>query len=67
LKLTEYIEAQPPTAVWQKWLFSAPQTHLWLIKHWFSASIFAVKIAPFAKWQTVSGQLKERKDALTTT
>jgi hypothetical protein len=27
------------TAVWQKWRFSAPQTHLWLIKVWFSASI----------------------------
>ena len=24
---------QQLTAVWQKWRFSAPQTHLWLIKH----------------------------------
>jgi hypothetical protein len=33
----------------QKWRFSAPQTHLWLIKDWFSASTFVVKIATFAK------------------
>jgi hypothetical protein len=46
-------EAQPLTAVWQKWRFSAPQTHLWLIKHWFSASTFVVKIATFAKPQNV--------------
>jgi hypothetical protein len=39
---------------WQKWRFSAPQTHLWLIKHWFSASTFVVKIATFAKPETVS-------------
>ncbi|MCX6351391.1 MAG: hypothetical protein NTX03_05990 [Bacteroidetes bacterium] len=43
------------TRVWQKWRFSAPQTHLWLIKHWFSASTFVVKIATFAKPETVSG------------
>jgi len=42
------------TAVWQKWRFSAPQTHLWLIKVWFSASTFVVKIATFAKPQTVT-------------
>jgi len=29
---------------------------LWLIKHWFSASTFVVKIATFAKPQNVSGQ-----------
>jgi hypothetical protein len=39
----------PLTAVWQKWRFSAAQTHLWLIKVWFSASTFVVKIATFAK------------------
>jgi hypothetical protein len=33
------------TRVWQKWRFSAPQTRLWLIKVWFSASTFVVKIA----------------------
>jgi len=44
---------EPLTAVWQKWRFSAPQTHLWLIKQWFSASTFVVKIATFAKPQTV--------------
>jgi len=27
--------------------FSAPQKHLWLIKHWFSAPTFVVKIANF--------------------
>ncbi len=42
------------TRVWQKWRFSAPQTHLWLIKVWFSASTFVVKIATFAKPETVS-------------
>ena len=48
------------TAPTQKWRFSAPQTHLWLIKVWFSASTFVVKIATFAKPQNVSGQLKKR-------
>ena len=43
------------TAVWQKWRFSAPLTHLWLIKHWFSASTLVVKIATFAKPQNVIG------------
>jgi len=42
------------TRVWQKWRFSAPQTHLWLIKVWFSASTFVVKIATFAKPETVT-------------
>jgi hypothetical protein len=39
--------------VWQKWRFGAPQTHLWLIKVWFSAQTFVVKIATFAKPETV--------------
>jgi hypothetical protein len=43
------------TRVWQKWRFSASQTHLWLIKVWFSASAFVVKIATFAKPETVGG------------
>jgi hypothetical protein len=43
------------TGVWQKWRFRSPQTHLWVIKVWFSASTFVVKIATFAKRQTVSG------------
>jgi hypothetical protein len=46
-------ELQLPTGVWQKWRLSAPQTHLWLIKVWFFASIFVVKIATIAKRQTV--------------
>jgi hypothetical protein len=29
---------------------------LWLIKHWFSASTFELKIATFAKPQTVGGK-----------
>jgi hypothetical protein len=45
------------TRVWQKWRFSAPQKHLWLIKVWFSASTFVVKIATFAKPETVKGKL----------
>jgi len=40
------------TRVWQKWRFSAPQTVLWLIKHWFSASTFVVKIRHFTKPET---------------
>jgi hypothetical protein len=40
------------TAVWQKWRFRSPQTILWLIKHWFSADNFVVKIATFAKPET---------------
>lgn len=52
-------KAQQVTAVWQKWRFSAPQTHLWLIKVWFSASTFVVKIATFAKPQNVSSQCKK--------
>ncbi|HMT75887.1 MAG TPA: hypothetical protein PKA77_17570, partial [Chitinophagaceae bacterium] len=48
------------TRVWQKWRFSAPQTHLWLIKVWFSASTFVVKIATFAKRQNVSSKAQLR-------
>ena len=33
---------------------SAPQTHLWLIKIWFTASTFVVKFATFAKPETVT-------------
>jgi len=33
-------EGQLVTRVWQNWRFSAPQTHLWFIKLWFSASTF---------------------------
>jgi hypothetical protein len=51
-------ERQHLTAVWQKWRFSTPQTHLWLIKVWFSASTFVVKIATFAKPQTVMSATK---------
>jgi len=40
-------ERQPITAPTRNWRFSASQTHLWLIKHWFSASTFVVKIANF--------------------
>jgi pyrroloquinoline quinone (PQQ) biosynthesis protein C len=53
---------EPLTRVWQKWRFSAPQTHLWLIKHWFSASTFVVKIATFAKRETVSTNCKKTAD-----
>jgi hypothetical protein len=47
------MEAQQLTAVWQKWRFRSPQTNFWLIKHLFSASSIVVKIATFAKPQTV--------------
>ena len=47
---------EPLTRVWQKWQFSVPKTHLWLIKHLFSASTFVVKIATFAKPETVSSK-----------
>jgi hypothetical protein len=36
---------------------------LWLIKIWFSASTFVVKIATFAKPETVKGKFKN-KDGL---
>jgi hypothetical protein len=35
--------------------FSATQTYLWFIKHWFSASTFVIKIATFANPQTIVG------------
>jgi hypothetical protein len=47
------------TRVWQKWRFSAPQTHLKLFKVWFSASTFVVKIATFAKPETVGGNFDQ--------
>jgi len=50
---TRWTAGQLITGVWQKWRFSTPQTHFWLIKVWFSASTFVVKIATFAKRQTV--------------
>jgi len=46
-------ERQQITAPTKNWRFRAPQTHLWLIKHWFSASTFVANIATFAKPQTV--------------
>ena len=52
-----WTEGQLITRVWQKWRFSAPQTHLWLIKVWFSASTFVMKIATFAKPENVIGNL----------
>jgi hypothetical protein len=52
-------EQRRHNTVWQKWRFSAPQKHLWLIKHWFSASTFVVKIATFAKPETVMGKAKK--------
>jgi hypothetical protein len=48
------------TRVWQKWRFRAPQTHLWLIKVWFSASTFLVQIATFAKPENVVRHYKEK-------
>jgi hypothetical protein len=48
------------TAVWQHGRCSAPQTHLWLIKVCFSASTFVVKIATFAKPETVIGHCNGR-------
>jgi hypothetical protein len=38
-----------------------PQTHLWLIKVWYSASAFVVKIATFAKPETVSAYSLRQK------
>jgi hypothetical protein len=51
---------EPLTRVWHKWRFSAPQTHLWLIKVWFSASTFVVKIATFAKPENVMWHLENK-------
>ena len=47
--LTKVANSLRLTGVWKNWRFSAPQTHLWLIKLWFSASTFVVKIATFPK------------------
>lgn len=47
------------TTGWQKWRPSAPQTNLWLIKVWFSASTFVVKVAAFAKRQNVMPDYKK--------
>jgi hypothetical protein len=55
-----WTEGQQVTRVWQKWRFSAPQTHLWFIKVWFSASTFVVKIATFAKPETVIANAKRQ-------
>jgi hypothetical protein len=38
---------------------------LWLIKVWFSASTFVVKIATFAKPETVSGKHSGTQNATT--
>jgi hypothetical protein len=35
---------------------------LWLIKVWFSASTFVVKIATFAKPETVMGKFIQQKN-----
>jgi hypothetical protein len=53
-------ESRTHKRVWQKWRFSAPQTHLWLIKHWFSASTFVIKIATFAKPETIMGKFRKQ-------
>jgi len=58
-------ERQPITAPTRNWRFSAPQRHLWLIKVWFSASTFVVKIATFAKRQTVMCHIKKRQTCQT--
>jgi hypothetical protein len=49
------------TRVWQKWRFSAPQTVLWLNKHWFSASTFVVKITTCAKPETVVANYEKKR------
>jgi hypothetical protein len=43
------------TVAARNWRFNAQQTHLWLIKVWFSASTFVVRIATFAKPGNVTG------------
>jgi hypothetical protein len=55
LTINKRTEGQPLTRVWQKKRFNAPQTNLWFIKVWFSASSFVLKIGTFAKPQNVSG------------
>ena len=44
--------------------FRSPQTHLWLIKVWFSASTFVVKIATFAKPQNVVRHPKQHPNQI---
>lgn len=48
-----YNKPERTTGVCQKWRFGGPQTVLWLIQSWFSASTFVVKIDTFAKRQNV--------------
>ena len=45
-KLTDEKEHRSDNTGLANWRFSAPQTHLWLIKHWFSADTFVVKATP---------------------
>jgi hypothetical protein len=54
-------EGQHTTAVWRNGGFSAPQTHLLLIKVSLSASTFVVKIATFAKSETVIGHFIKKQ------
>lgn len=65
MKLKKNKNEPPTNKAWQKWRFSAPQTHLWLIKIWFSASTFVVKIATFAKPQNVSGNIMTQQQLRT--
>jgi hypothetical protein len=58
--MMKHKEKRPHNTGLEKWRFCAPQTHLWLIKHFFSAPTFVVKIATFAKPETVSGQLNRQ-------
>ena len=61
------------TAVWQKWRFSAPQTHLWLIKPWcwvWSAARLCLYSAdPFVVNQTlvlrisICGKIRQLRQA----
>jgi hypothetical protein len=60
-RIIQWTEGQLVTRVWQKWRFCAPQTHSWLIKVWFSASTYVVKIATFAKPETVVANFENQK------
>jgi len=40
---TQWTKSRQITGVWKKWWFHTPQKVLWLIKVWFSASIFVMK------------------------
>ncbi len=46
-------KARRHNMAWQKWRFSASQTHFWLIKRLFSASTFVVSVATFANPENV--------------